>query len=106
MKGLKVMRIVLEIDGMRDTVISAPHAPGPDAVAPAEDAASDAGAGPGGGASGVEAADATVVTDSDPPPSWLLEAVAAAEAAGRNTGPADAAYAGDELGDAGAGPGA
>lgn len=96
------MRIVLEIDGMRDTVISAPHAPGPDELAPAEDAATDAGGGPGG----VAAGDATVVTDSGPPPDWLLEAVAAAEAEGRSTGPAAAAYTGDELGDAGAGPGA
>jgi hypothetical protein len=101
------MRIVLEIDGMREALISAPHAPGPDSVgAPTEDAAADGGAGPGGGASGAEAADATVVTDSGPPPNWLLEAVAAAEAEGRSTGPADAAYAGDGLGDAGAGPSA
>jgi hypothetical protein len=101
------MRIVIEIDGMQETALSGPPAAGPDAVgAAADDAASDGGAGPAGGAMGSEVAEAAVVTDSGPPPDWLLEAVAAAEAAGgRDAGLGEATGGGDGPGDAGAGPG-
>lgn len=98
------MRVVIEIDGL--PVVTGPAAPGAEAVgAAAGEAPADAGGGPGD-AGGTETAEAGVVTDSGPPPDWLLEAVAAAEAEGRSTGPAAAGDAAEGLGDAGAGPGA
>ena len=98
------MRIVIELDGLQEPVVRGPSAPSPGAPGAEAEEASDGGGGPNGVAGGSEAAEMAVVTDSGPPPEWLLEAVAAAEAAGHRTGPAAAADAGYGLGDAGAGP--
>jgi hypothetical protein len=44
------------------------------------------------------------VTDTGPPPQWLLEAVAMAEVEGHNTAPGEGATAATGQGDAGPGP--
>ena len=102
-----VMRIVLEIDGMRRPVISAPHAHRARrgrAGRGCRDrrrrrsrrrrSGAEAGRRDGGDRQRAAAELAARRRRLRPRPQ------------GRSTGPADAAYAGDELGDAGAGPGA
>lgn len=99
------MRIVIEIDGVQGTAMTGPDTPGIDGET--DEVAFDAGTGPSQGTDGTAGTAASVVTDSGPPPDWLLEAVAAAEAAGFQTGLAGAADADNGPSkDAGAGPSA
>jgi len=100
------MRIVIDVDGVQETVLLGSSARGAGAVGAEAEEATDGGGGPSGGVGGIEVADVAVVTDSGPPPDWLLEAVARAEAAGRSTCPTEAVDVEYGLGDGGAGPGA
>jgi hypothetical protein len=94
------MRIVIEIDGVEGTAHATRSS---DRHANASDEAlGDGGAGPdlrGSGAPDADTADA----DSGPPPDWLLEAVAAAEAEGRDAA-TEGADTDGQPGDAGPGP--
>lgn len=98
------MRIVIEVDSVQGMALNAPDTLEDRAT---DDVAVDAGSGPDQGTDGTAGAETTIVTDSGPPPDWLLDEVAAAEAAGYPTAPADAADADNGLGnDAGPGPSA
>ena len=98
---------MIDIDSIQRTVATAPDERLEWAVGATGEAANDAGSGPFLGTDGSEAVEAGVAADSGPPPEWLLAAVAAAEAAGHQTGPADAADTtdADEGGGSDAGPG-
>ncbi len=99
------MRILLEIDGMPAAATAGADATGGTLVAAGrDDAPVDGGGGPGGATTRNKTADTAVVTDSGPPPDWLLEAVTAAEAQGRRTGPATAGNAVNDPSDAGSAP--
>jgi hypothetical protein len=97
------MRIIIDIDGNEGTVLTGPEAQSGDPTR--DDVTGDGGAGPAIGAIVGEGEGANVVVDSGPPPDWLLQAVAAAEAGGVIAGiSAPDASEGDQ--DAGIGPSA
>lgn len=99
------MRVVIDItDGSGDVPSEHDLSGTAESSTVLEGATTDGGAGPDVGTPGAEGGDGAVITDSGPPPEWLLDAVAAAESAGvqaqyGQTEPDDGAAA-----DAGSGP--
>lgn len=97
------MRITLDINGLEAPTTTTSSAVSPDQATPEP---SDGGAAPSGSAeAGVDSAQ----PDAGAPPQWLLDAVAAAEAQGVQTGPSAEQGSADTAdpvsgSDAGAGP--
>lgn len=94
------MKIHIEIEGVGDVVRASQ--PGEPPAGDVDGGVLDAGSGPGS-AEPDGADDGSEAADTGPPPDWLLDAVAAAEAEGIATTAPNAAE-GDEAGDAGPGP--